>query len=264
LDELVRMMFKAVLDKEKIKRWIRFVTTINKLADEACFWISHDAIHFRDMDAARISMIDFRLDANYFNEFTYNGEEEMPICIQSKKLLEFSKLMKNVEELELIVDDDLTHFALSSHTPYEKYLAIPMVVERERSKPGVPELEYSARIKLVSASLKDALNEAKSIGDRITFIAEGNTISFITKNDEGFQVRHKLVYPDNLEILEINVEDKSVSVYMVKPLLDIVKEIASISRIAEINFGTALPLDLKFDLIEGEYYEYFLAPRTEE
>lgn len=257
-------MFKAILDKEKAKRWLKFVTTLNKLADEACIWLSKKAIHFRDMDAARISMIDFKLDSEYFLEYSFEGEEEIPICMPSKKLLEFSKLMKNVEELELILDDGMNHFALASHTPYEKYLALPIAIERDRSKPGVPELEYGARIKLVSSTLKDALNEAKSISDRITFIAEGNSISFITKNDEGFQLRHKLIYPDNLEILEIKVEEKSVSVYMVKPLLDIIKEMSSISRIAEINFGSSLPLDLKFDLIEGEHFEYFLAPRTEE
>jgi|Deesub1362B_J571_1020462.scaffolds.fasta_scaffold14649_2 DNA polymerase III sliding clamp (beta) subunit (PCNA family) len=257
-------MFRAVMDKEKIKRWIKFMTTIEKLTDEACFWISGEALHFRDMDAARISMIDFKLEPEYFIEYSFEGEEEIPVCMQSKKLLEFSKLMRNSEEMEIILEEGMTHFVLSTKVPYEKYFAIPIAVDRERSKPGTPELEYTAKIKMVSASLKDALNEAKTISDRLTFIAEGNTITFLSKNDEGFQVRHRLVYPDNLEVLDIKVEEKSVAVYMVKPLLDVVKEIASLSRIAQINFGNSLPLDLKFELVEGEYYEYFLAPRTEE
>ena len=252
------------MDKEKIKRWIKFVTTIEKLTDEACFWISGEAFHFRDMDAARISMIDFKLNSEYFIEYSFEGEDEIPVCMQSKKLLEFSKLMRNSEEMEIILEEGLTHFVLSTKVPYEKYFAIPVVVDRERSKPGTPELEYAAKIKMVSASLKDALNEAKAISDRITFIAEGNTITFLSKNDEGFQVRHKLVYPDNLEILDIKVDEKSVAVYMVKPLLDVVKEVSSLSRISQINFGSSLPLDLRFELVEGEHYEYFLAPRTEE
>ena len=257
-------MFKAVMDKEKLKRWIKFMTTIDKLTDEACFWISKNAMHFRDMDAARISMIDFKLIPEYFIEYSFEGEDEIPVCMQSKKLLEFSKLMKNSEELEFHLEEGLTHFILTTKTPYEKYFAIPIVIDRDRSKPGVPELDYTTGLKMVSATLKDTLNEAKTISDRVTFIAEGNMLSFLSKNDEGFQLHHKLVYPDNLEILEIKVDEKSIAVYMVKPLLDIIKEISLLSRIIQINFGNSLPLDLKFELLDGEFYEYFLAPRTEE
>ena len=257
-------MFKAVIDKEKLKRWIKFIATIERLTDEVCFWIAGDSIHFRDMDAARISMIDFKLTPDYFTEYVFEGENEIPICMQSKKLLEFSKLMKNSDELEFHLEGGLTHFILTTKTPYKKYFAIPIVVDRDRNKPGVPELDYTAKLKMVSATLKDTLNEAKAISDKITFIAEGNTLSFLSKNEEGFQLHHKLVYPDNLEILEIKVDEKSVAVYMVKPLLDIVKEISTLSRIVQINFGNSLPLDLKYELLDGEFYEYFLAPRTEE
>jgi DNA polymerase III sliding clamp (beta) subunit (PCNA family) len=257
-------MFKATMDKEKIKRWIKVITTIEKLVDEACFWISGEALHFRDMDAARISMIDFKLDSSYFIEYSYEGEDEIPICMQSKKLLEFSKLMRNAEEMEITLEEGMTHFTLSTKVPYEKYFAIPIAVDRDRNKPGTPELDYSAKIKIVSSLLKDTLNEAKAISDRITFIGEGNTLTFLSKNEEGFQARHKLVYPDNLEILEIKIDEKSVAVYMIKPLLDVVKEVSQLSRVAQINFGNSLPLDLKFELIDGEHFEYFLAPRTEE
>lgn len=257
-------MFSAVMDKDKIKRWIKFVTTIDKLTEEACFWLSSEGIMFRDMDPARISMINFSLSREYFVEYSYEGEEQTPICLQSKKLLEFSKLLKNSDELELRLEDGGGHLILGTKTPYEKYLMLPVVIDRDRNLPGIPELNYTARIKMVSTSLKDALNEAKAISDRITFIAEGNSVTFLSRNDEGFQVKNRLTYPDNLEILEINVDEKSVAVYMVKPLLDVVKEISTLSRIIEMKFGNTLPLDINFELIEGEKYEYFLAPRTEE
>lgn len=256
-------MFTAVMDKDKIKRWIKFVTTINKLTEEACFWISSEGILFRDMDPARISMINFSLSRDYFIEYNYEGEEETPICLQSKKLLEFSKLLKNSDELEIRLEDG-GHLILGTKTPYEKHLLLPVVIDRDRNIPGIPELNYTARIKMVSTSLKDALNEAKAISDRITFIAEGNSITFLSRNDEGFQVKNRLTYPDNLEILDISIDEKSVAVYMVKPLLDVVKEISTLSRIIEMRFGNTLPLDINFELIEGEKYEYFLAPRTEE
>ena len=257
-------MWSVTLDKEKFKRWIKFITTIKDLTEEICFWITEEEIRFRDMDAARISMIDFSLENTYFLEYNYDGEEELPICIQSKKLLEFSKLMKNAEEVTIMIDEGLTHFILGTNTPYEKQLSIPIMVDKERTKPGIPDINYTARVKLVSTTLKDALMEAKAISDRITFMAEGNNITFISKNDEGFQIKNKLTYPENLEILDINVEERSVAVYMVKPLLSVIKELSSISRISELLFGNALPLDLKFELIDGENYQYFLAPRTEE
>lgn len=257
-------MFSAIMDKDKIKRWIKFVTTINKLTEEACFWISSEGILFRDMDPARISMINFSLSREYFIEYNYEGEEQMPVCLQSKKLLEFSKLLRNSDELEIQLEEGGGHLILGTKTPYEKYLLLPVVIDKDRNIPGIPELNYTAKIKIVSTSLKDALNEAKAISDRITFIAEGNSITFLSRNDEGFQVKNKLTYPDNLEILEINVDEKSVAVYMVKPLLDVVKEISTLSRIIEIKFGNTLPLDINFELVDGEKYEYFLAPRTEE
>ncbi|MEM0056893.1 MAG: hypothetical protein QXH96_00195 [Candidatus Geothermarchaeota archaeon] len=255
-------MFKAVLSKDKIKRWIKFITTINKLTDESCIWIRNDALHFRDMDAARICMIDFKLLPSYFAEF--ECKEEIPLCVQSKMLLEFSKHMKNVDEMEMTISNDLSYLILQSRVPYERSLMIPVTVDRERSMPGVPELEYTASVKLVSSVLKDMLTEAKSISDRITFIAEGNSITFLCKNEEGFQVKHRLVYPENLEILDIHVSQRSTAVYMVKPLLEVVKELSTLSRVSMLDFGNMMPLHLSFELIEGESYEFFLAPRTEE
>jgi len=72
-------MFRAVVGEDKIKRIIRFFNAIEKLTDEACFWISEESILFRDLDTARISMIDFELQRDYFTEYEYSGEEKIPV-----------------------------------------------------------------------------------------------------------------------------------------------------------------------------------------
>ena len=258
-------MFSAIIDKEKIKRWIKIVTTIERLIDEACFWISPNEILFREMDTARISMIDFKLDRDYFLTFEYTfEEEEIPICMQSDKLLAFSKLMKNAEEMEFILPDEKTHFIIKARTPYEKKFALPILVATDKTKSGIPQLDYRAKIRMVTSTLRDIVKEAKSVSDRITLAARDNEISFISKSEEGFEATQKLVYPDNVEIVDINVEEDSIAVYMVKPILDILKEIAGISGIVRVNFGTNQPLNLVFEMIEYESYQYFLAPRTEE
>ncbi|HEW93894.1 hypothetical protein DRN87_00575 [Candidatus Geothermarchaeota archaeon] len=258
-------MFSAIIDKEKIKRWIKIATTLEKLTDEACFWISPDGILFREMDTARISMIDMMLEKDYFLTYEYTFEdEEIPICMQSDKLLAFSKLMKNAEEMEFILPDDKTHFILKARAPYEKRFGLPIVVATDKTKTGIPNLDYSARIRLVTTTLRDIVKEAKTVSDRLTLVARDNEISFISKSEEGFEASHKLVYPDNVEIVDMNISEESIAVYMVKPILDIVKEIAGISGIVKLNFGTNQPLNLQFEMIEFEYYQYFLAPRTEE
>ena len=257
-------MFTAVIDKEKIKRWIRIATTIDKLTDEACFWISNEGLIFREMDAARISMIDLRLDRDYFLTYEYTFDEEIPICMQSDKLLAFSKLMKNADEMEFTLPEDKTHFIIRARAPYEKRFALPVLIESERSKTGIPQLDYKAKIRIVTSTFRDIIKEAKSVGDRITLAARDNEISFISKSEEGFEATQKLVYPDNVEIVDIQVDEESAAMYMVKPILDIVREIAGISGIVKVNFGTNQPLNLQFEMIEHEYYQYFLAPRTEE
>lgn len=258
-------MFSAIIDKEKIKRWIRIVTTIDRLTDEACFWISPDEVLFREMDTARISMIDFKLEKDYFLSYEYTFEEaEIPICMQSDKLLSFSKLMKNAEDMEFILPDDKTHFIVKARTPYEKKFALPILIATDKTKTGIPQLDYKSKVRMVTSTLRDIVKEAKSVSDRITLAAKDHEISFVSKSEEGFEATQKLVYPDNVEIVDIQIDEDSVAVYMVKPILDILREIAGISGIVRLNFGTNQPLNLIFEMIENEYYQYFLAPRTEE
>jgi len=173
-------MFSAIMDKEKIKRWIKIVTTIEKLTDEACFWISNNNILFREMDTARISMIDFRLDKEYFLSYEYTfEEEEIPICMQSEKLLAFSKLMKNAEDMELTLPDEKTHFILKARAPYEKKLALPVLIATDKMKSGIPQLDYKAKIRMVTTALRDIVKEIKSVSDRVTLVAKDNEVNFI-------------------------------------------------------------------------------------
>ncbi len=254
-------MFKAVLDADKIKRWIKIVSTIDELMEEACFKITPEEVIYRDVDSARISMINVSLGKDYFELYDFDGDSELLVCVQSEKLLKYSKALSKAEELTIEVEEG--KFVLSSSKPIERKFILPASIEdREISK--VPQVDFKASARIVVPTFRDILKESKTVGETITIHADNNELSFISKSEEGFQSIHKLRYPENVEVLEISVEESSVSIYPVDPLYKIVKEIASISGIVTLEFSTDYPLSLKFDMSEFEYYQFILAPRGEE
>ncbi len=254
-------MFRAVLEADKIKRWIKIVSTIDELMEEACFRITPDEFIYRDVDSARISMINVQFGRDYFELYEFNADSEFNICVQSEKLLKYSKALAKADELIIEVEEN--KFILASQRPIERQFILPASIE-ERDISKVPQVDFKASARLVVPTLRDILKEAKTVGETVTIHAEESELSFISKSEEGFQSTHKLKYPDNVEILEIRVEEPSTSVYPVDPLYKVVKEIASISGVATLEFSTDYPLSLKFDMSEFEMYQFILAPRGEE
>ncbi len=255
-------MFKATIDSDKIKRWIKVVTTIEKMVDEACFYISEEGIIFRDLDSTRVNMINAYFGEPYFEEFEFTAESPFFICVHSDKLLKYSKALSKADELTIEAGEG--RFIISSRRPYEKRFVLPAMLDEERELARVPEIDFAANVRMVSQTLRDVLKESKDVSETVTVHATNSEIEFISKSEEGFQSVHKLRYPDNVEILEINVSSDSTAVYVVKPILDVVREISTISGVVTLEFSTEYPLSLKFDMLEAESYQFITAPRSEE
>ncbi|HIE36664.1 TPA: hypothetical protein EYP83_00725 [Candidatus Geothermarchaeota archaeon] len=255
-------MLKATIDSDKIKRWIKVLTTIDAMVDEACFYISNSEFIFRDLDNTRINMINVTFQREYFDVYEYSGDSPTFVCVQSDKLLKYSKALSKADELTIEVAEG--KFIISSSKPYMKKFILPAYYDEERELPRVPDIDYSVYVRLVTPTLRDILKESKDVSETITLYALNNEIQFISKSEEGFQSIHKLKYPDNVELLDISVDNESTSVYTVKPIYDIVKEITTISGVVTLQFSSEYPLTLKFDMLEYETYQFITAPRSEE
>jgi len=256
-------MFRAVVAEDKIKRLIRFFNAIEKIVDEACFWVSQDSFVFRDLDTARISMIDFELSRDYFTEYVFEGEEKIPICVPIDKLADYIKACKNAKEIEFSFETGGRTFNVSTSEPYHRFFAVPMMIDQDKKETGIPNIPFKATFKITTSSLKSILSELKLIDDKITITAKEDAVTFSSKNEEGFESSVTLKYPEHIELMAIAVEEPSTSSYNLKSILNIVKELSSNSGVTTIQLGTNLPLKMDFELIEFEKFVYYLAPRAE-
>lgn len=256
-------MFKALIGEDKIRRIIKFFSAIERITDEACFWISTDSFSFRDLDAARISMIDFELTNDYFLEYNYSKEDKIPMCVPIDKLADYIKLCKNAKELEFSFEEGGNTFNIKSLEPYQRTFTVPMMINEEKKETGVPKVPFKATFKITTSSLKEILNQLKLIDDRIIIKVEDNAVIFSSRNEEGFESSVLLRYPEHIELMAIAVEEPSTASYNLKSILNIVKELSGNSGVATIQLGTNLPLKIDFELIENERFIYYLAPRAE-
>jgi len=256
-------MFRAVVSEDKIKRLIRFFNAIEKIVDEACFWISEEGFAFRDLDAARISMIDFELGRDYFIEYEFTGEGKIPVTVPVDKLADYVKACKNARELEFTFEEGGRTFNVITKEPYHRFFAVPMTISQDKRETGVPNIPFKATFKITTSSLKSILNELKLVDDKVTITAKEDTVTFSSKNEEGFETSVTLKYPDHIELMAIAVEEPSTASYNLKSILNIVKELSNNSGVATVQLGTNLPLKIDFELIEHEKFVYYLAPRAE-
>lgn len=255
-------MFRAVVSEDKIKRLIRFFNAIEKLTDEACFWISEESFLFRDLDTARISMIDFELQRDYFLEYEFSGEKT-PVCVPVDKLADYIKACKNAKELEFSFEEGGRTFNVSTKEPYHRFFAVPMMTSEEKKEVGTPNVPFKATFKITTSSLKSILDELRLVDDKITITAQENAVTFSSRNEEGFESSVTLKYPDHIELMAIAVEEPSTASYNLKSILNVIKELYRNSGVATVQLGTNLPLKIDFELIEYEKFIYYLAPRAE-
>jgi proliferating cell nuclear antigen len=246
-------MFNIKLDEARV--FSNTVAIISDFITEATFAISKEGVKLTAMDPANISMVVLDILPSAFTSYQVDGGEEVTINLDNLK--QALRRVKPTEPISLTAESNrliLTIFGKSI-----KKFQIPML-EKETKDKQAPSLEFNANVEIDAKEFKDFVEDASVVGDALTFAAEGDKLK-LSAGDTGSKVTIELSKASD-SIVNMDVKDKSSSIYSVEYLKKIVKACV-LSDTATFQFSSDYPLKIDFKSINKLQMSFILAPRIE-
>jgi len=238
------------------KIWKTFVSSVTALIEEAAFTFSPDGVRMKAMDPSKISMVDFELSPDAFDEFKVKER-----VVAGVKLTEFERAlsrMKSKDQLTLEVDTEKNRLNLIFKGASTRKLGIPLLSAEEEEFPE-PKLNFAAKVTLQASVLKDGLKDAEMVAENVRLNADKNSFSILAESDRGTS---ELVLSKGDEgLVGLDVSEPATAIYSVRYLIDMVGGTSPSDQVT-LKFSTDLPLEIDFGVANGRF-RFLLAPRVE-
>ena len=249
-------MFKAVVQDAKI--WKNLLTAISTLIEEADFNTSEDGLKLRSMDPSHVAMVDFEWSKEAFEEYVCDKPTNIRVNITT--MLKLLRRSKSEESLEISYDEDSKKVDLTLRGKILKKFTMPTLESVEEEVP-TPKLSFNARVKLMSETLKEIVEDSETVSDNISFKAKEDKL-FVKASSELSNVGMELSKTDGA-LLELDIKENSDATFNLNYFGEMVKAGSATSEVATIEFSTNMPIRLEFEMSQQGKLMYYLAPRIE-
>lgn len=249
-------MFKAVVQDAKI--WKNLLTAISTLIEEADFNMTEDGLKLRSMDPSHVAMVDFEWSKEAFEEYVCDKPTNIRVNITT--MLKLLRRSKSEESLEISYDEESKKVDLTLRGKILKKFTMPTLESVEEEVP-TPKLSFNAKIKLMSETLKEIVEDSETVSDNISFKAKEDKL-LVKASSELSNVGMELSKVDGA-LLELDIKEDSDATFNLNYFGEMVKAGSATSEVATIEFSTNMPIRLEFEMSQQGKLMYYLAPRIE-
>lgn len=249
-------MFKAVVQDAKI--WKNLLTAISTLIEEADFNTTEEGLKLRSMDPSHVAMVDFEWSKEAFEEYVCDKPTNIRVNITT--MLKLLRRSKSEESLEISYDEESKKVELTLRGKILKKFTMPTLESVEEEVP-TPKLSFNARVKLMSETLKEIVEDSETVSDNISFKAKEDKL-LVKASSELSNVGMELSKTDGA-LLELDIKEDSDATFNLNYFGEMVKAGSATSEVATIEFSTNMPIRLEFEMSQQGKLMYYLAPRIE-
>ncbi len=249
-------MFKAVVQDAKI--WKNLLTAISTLIEEADFNTTENGLKLRSMDPSHVAMVDFEWSKEAFEEYVCDKPTNIRVNITT--MLKLLRRSKSEESLEISYDEENKKVDLTLQGKIIKKFTMPTLESVEEEVP-TPKLSFNARVKLMSETLKEIVEDSETVSDNISFKAKEDKL-LVKASSELSNVDMELSKTDGA-LLELDIKEESDATFNLNYFGEMVKAGSATSEVATIEFSTNMPIRLEFEMSHQGKLMYYLAPRIE-
>ena len=248
-------MFEATFSQAAI--WKRCIDAISTLIEEGVFTASPSKIRFSSMDPARISMVDFELEAEAFASYEVDSEKTIGVNLE-----DMNKMLRRArpgDRLRLSLDEQNNRFVITVEGISVTTFSIPLLDLGESSTP-TPQIPFTASIRMEAGVFAEALKDVGIVGDHVTLRATPDFLRLEGESDvESVNVR---LNRESEGMANMEVKEECKAMYIISYIQNMLRA-AEPTDIVEFEFGQDLPLKLTVPL-EGGRISFLLAPRVED
>lgn len=248
-------MFHATLDSSKT--WKQIVDALATIFTEASFAIDEKGISLRQVDPLNAAMMDLKLPAGVFQEYSCEGTHE--VCLGVDELVKVSKRMAGDDKLEFNLDTDDKRFEIKMLGTAERTFKLQLLASPGK-KGKKPSLEFDVKAEMFADAFKQAVKDIGVVSIHIKIRAQGDTLTFAGEGDTG-EAEVALKVGDDSSLFDLDIKQDSQAIYALKYLADIIKAISSDS--ITLQFSSNRPIMMDFPIAEAGAIKFILAPRVE-
>ncbi len=248
-------MFKMVVPDAKLLKSI--LAAVATLVEEVDLNMNDEGLSLKALDPSHVAMVSLNWPKQSFEKYECDKPTKIRVNLSSmQKLL---KKAKSDESVEIDYDDASRKLTMILKGKITKKFIVPTLEAGEEGAPS-PKLTFNAKVKILSNSLKEIIDDAEAIADNVTL--EATQEKFIVTATSELSNATFEVEKGSEALLELEVKEHSKATFNLNFLTDMVKAGASTSEIATLEFSTNMPIKLEFNLIQATLI-YYLAPRIE-
>jgi proliferating cell nuclear antigen len=236
--------------------WKVVANAISTLLEEATFEVNGEGISFRGMDPSHVALIDINWPNSSFEVYECNTEIRFGLRID--ELIKLLKRADKNDNIEVSIEDN-TSFVLRIMNSYNKKYKIRLIDATASTTP-VPKLSFNTKIGLDIRTFRDILDDIETVADYVTINTKKDKILFEGKGDLG---EASIELDANNEHIKLDTKEDSKATYSLEYLSSIIKAVESNTEDLTIELSNAMPIKLKFKIINVGEISFYLAPRVE-
>jgi proliferating cell nuclear antigen len=248
-------MFKAAV--KDAKAWRNILSAISPLVEEAGFEATPDGLRLRAMDPSHVAMVDFEWGKAAFTEY----ECQEPVRLR----LNIGDMVKKLrgagsEPLEMAYDDKTKKLNVVVKGKWKTTLVLPTLDPGSEEVP-VPKMSFNAKIKMLSSTLRDVVDQAQMVSDRVNLEATSDKLVAEAVTElSGVKIE---LEKGSEVMLAMEVKETSTATFNLNYLSEIAKAGAAVSEVVTIEFSKNMPIKIEYEMSGQGRIAYYVAPRIE-
>ncbi len=249
-------MFRAEIDDIGLLQ--DSMKTVSDLISEGLFQLKDDGIKLVAADPAMVALVDFKLEADVFDE--YELEEETKVGLNLENLYSILRRANSSDRIVLEMEEDDSKFYITIENSSTRNFSLPILNLSEDDIPSTEDLEYSFSAELEASVIESAVKDALVVGDSVVIESDNSGISISSEGDQSnvdFQIDK-----DAEGVLDFDGSE-SRSMFSLDYLNNMIGA-KSLSETVTVSIGDDFPMRLDFEVPDKAMLSFVLAPRIEE
>lgn len=230
--------------------------TLGEFVPEVVLDFTKDGLKVKGVDASKVVLIDIYLPSGYFDEYEVENEEKVGINLED--ITELLRSITKEDSMTLSTENGTLIITLDGE--YTRTFKTPTIQVEEAEIPNL-DLEFPFRAKMITPTFVDIISSFEDLGaDVVKLKSEGGSKLYLTASSDLGDSTIELSL-DNGGLLEAEGSDAE-STYGLEYLANTTR-LRRVSGSLEVRFGTQLPLKLRYEMPQGGYNDFYIAPRAE-
>ena len=244
------MFMLKVSDGKILKDLLSAASTV---VDEATFRLEPEGLRLRALDPSRVALVEVDVPKSAFDE--YQCSEPFKLCVSLSQLLKILKRAGKGEAVEVALEAEKLRVTISGGG-YARSFTLPTLQPSEGEPPAI-NVQFTAKAKVDSVGLKQAIEDVELVGDMVTIQADADRLCL----EAAGQTSNATIQLDKGSGVLVSLEatQPARATYSLNYLAEIVK--AASAGIASLELASDMPLKIEYQ--STARLTFYLAPRVE-